>query len=386
MDNINQDELLENAKKILKDNWNGKLTIPSATLYPHQWSWDSCFHAIGNSYHDPERAIEELEYLFDAQWKNGMIPHIVFNADEKTYFPAADFYQVTRSANAPTHVGTSGLTQPPVHAIACYYIYYNHPDKDGEGKEFLRKSFKHLKNFHRYLLTARDPESSGLVTLFHPWESGTDNSPIWDETFSRIKVKDLPKFKRLDIAAVDGQEDMRPSDDTYNKFIYLIEIMKKHNYDDKLVYENTPFKIKDVLFSSILYVANKYLIRIAGIIDEDTTEINEWMNKTERNFYRYFLPLDQVKLGNHEDNLFYDYDLVKRDWIRKKTVNSLVPIYTGLLSKKEVEMMISWTDHAHFCGQDGFCHVPTVPSTDLSESYFQQNTYWRGPVWINTNW
>ena len=179
-----------------------------------------------------------------------MIPHIVFNADEKTYFPAADFYQVTRSDNAPTHVGTSGLTQPPVHTIACYYIYHNHPDKDGEGKEFLRKSFKHLKNFHRYLLTARDPESSGLVTLFHPWESGTDNSPIWDETFSRIKVKDLPKFKRLDIAAVEGQKDMRPSDDTYNKFIYLIEIMKKYNYNDELVYENTPFKIKDVLFSS----------------------------------------------------------------------------------------------------------------------------------------
>jgi hypothetical protein len=37
--------------------------------------------------------------------------------------------------------------------------------------------------FHRYLLTARDPEKSGLVTIFHPWESGFDNSPRWDAAF-----------------------------------------------------------------------------------------------------------------------------------------------------------------------------------------------------------
>jgi hypothetical protein len=56
----------------------------SATLYPHQWSWDSCFIAIGNSYFDTDRSMKELEYLFDAQWKNGMIPHVVFNEKEKT--------------------------------------------------------------------------------------------------------------------------------------------------------------------------------------------------------------------------------------------------------------------------------------------------------------
>lgn len=69
-------ELFEGAKKILEGNWNGKFTIPSPTLYPHMWSWDSCFITIGNSYFNPDRAMKELKYLFDAQWKNGMIPHI----------------------------------------------------------------------------------------------------------------------------------------------------------------------------------------------------------------------------------------------------------------------------------------------------------------------
>jgi len=67
---------------------------------------------IGNSYTHTERAIKEIQFLFDAQWKNGMISHMVFNEKEKTYFPAADFYEITRLPNAPEHIGTSGMTLP----------------------------------------------------------------------------------------------------------------------------------------------------------------------------------------------------------------------------------------------------------------------------------
>jgi len=41
-----------------------------------------------------------------------MVPHIVFNEKEKTYFPVDDYYDITRSPNAPKHIGTSGMTQP----------------------------------------------------------------------------------------------------------------------------------------------------------------------------------------------------------------------------------------------------------------------------------
>jgi hypothetical protein len=154
------DKILENAKQILEKNWNERFTIPSPTLYLHQWSWDSGFIAIGNSYYHVERAIKEI----DAQWKNGMVPHIVFSEKEKTYFPDADFYEITRSNNAPTNIGTSGMTQPPVHAISCYYIYENSEDK-AKAKEFLNKIYPTLKSFHRFLMSDRDPEMSGLVTI-----------------------------------------------------------------------------------------------------------------------------------------------------------------------------------------------------------------------------
>ncbi len=382
---LDRSQLFEDAKKTLEGNWTGSFTIPASTLYPHQWSWDAAFIAIGNSYYNIPRAIRELEFLFVAQWSNGMLPHIVFNPKEKTYFPAADFYDINRSPHSPKHIGTSGMTQPPVHAIACYYIYANSHDK-AKAKKFLRRIFPKLKMFHNYLLTVRDPEKSGLVTILHPWESGLDDSPVWDSALSKIKIQHVLKFERLDVIAVAGAKETIPSDDVYNKFIYLIELMKQYNYDENSMYRDFPFKIKPVGFNSIVYVANKYMLKIANILDEDTQVINKWISRTRKNFYKYFLPEGIRKLGTSEETLFFSYDLISKDWIRKKTISSILPIYTGLVSKQQIDILVNWITHSHWCIEDGKCHVPVLPSVDLAESYFSPLRYWRGPVWININW
>jgi len=70
---------VKKAESILNHNWSGSYTVPSLSLYPHQWNWDSGFVAIGYSHYDTNRAIAELTSLFNAQWKNGMLPQIVFN-------------------------------------------------------------------------------------------------------------------------------------------------------------------------------------------------------------------------------------------------------------------------------------------------------------------
>jgi len=76
---MNDDMLVRQARAVLDFNWTGQYTMPGPRLYPHQWSWDSAFIAIGYSHYYQERATKELRHLFEAQWKNGLLPQLVFN-------------------------------------------------------------------------------------------------------------------------------------------------------------------------------------------------------------------------------------------------------------------------------------------------------------------
>jgi hypothetical protein len=71
--------LVRQARAVLDFNWTGEYTMPGPRLYPHQWSWDAAFIAIGYSHYDQERATRGLRHLFEAQWKNGLLPQLVFN-------------------------------------------------------------------------------------------------------------------------------------------------------------------------------------------------------------------------------------------------------------------------------------------------------------------
>ncbi|HYW35967.1 MAG TPA: hypothetical protein VE868_11205, partial [Balneolaceae bacterium] len=81
--------LIEKAKKVLDNNWTGNFTVPSQSIYPHQWSWDSAFISMGYAHYDQLKAEKELRRLFEGQWSNGMVPHIVYNdkGEDFDYFP-----------------------------------------------------------------------------------------------------------------------------------------------------------------------------------------------------------------------------------------------------------------------------------------------------------
>jgi len=89
------DMLVRQAKAVLDFNWTGEYTMPGPRLYPHQWSWDSAFTAIGYCRYDQDRATRELRHLFEAQWKNGLLPQLVFNPQYTSYFPGPNFWVVS---------------------------------------------------------------------------------------------------------------------------------------------------------------------------------------------------------------------------------------------------------------------------------------------------
>src|SRR3954462_4697967 len=102
----------EAARAILARNDRGGYTVPTDQLYPFQWNWDSAFVAMGFALYDTDRAYRELERLVGDQWPDAMTPHIVSHQPSDTYFPGANVWRTNHT------IATSGITQPPVFAIA----------------------------------------------------------------------------------------------------------------------------------------------------------------------------------------------------------------------------------------------------------------------------
>ena len=179
------EKLVQQAQMVLDFNWTGEYTMPGSRLYPHQWSWDSALIAIGYSRYDQDRAVRELSHLFESQWTSGLLPQIVINPLFGEYFPGMKFWHAERSPDASRDRKTSGVIQPHVHATAVLWVYQHAVDK-AAAEGFLKRAFPKLQAWHDYLHRERDPEEEGLVYIRHPWESGMDNSPMWDAVYTAL--------------------------------------------------------------------------------------------------------------------------------------------------------------------------------------------------------
>lgn len=222
------------AARVLHDNWTGTSTVPSRGLYPHQWSWDSAFIAIGLRHLSPLRAQVELETLLDAQWGDGRIPHIVFNPSVPldAYFPSPDFWRSStagRAAGAPRTVQTSGIVQPPVHALAAWLVHVADPGLS-RARGFLSGLYPRLAAWHRYLLHRRDLGGGGLASVVHPWEQGMDNAPSWDAPLSRVTPAPPRTFRRADLD--HGAASDRPTDLDYGRYVALASDYRDREYVD----------------------------------------------------------------------------------------------------------------------------------------------------------
>jgi len=154
--------LLQKAAHILQINDLGNYTVPTHGLYPFQWNWDSCLTALGQSHLNQDRAWTEIETLFDHQWDDGMVPHIVFHKEDDGYFPGPGVWETNRP------VPTSGITQPAVAGFAIKSLYDRSQDKT-KAAERARALLPKVFKWHEWFYANRDPKGSGLVAIIHPW-------------------------------------------------------------------------------------------------------------------------------------------------------------------------------------------------------------------------
>ncbi|MEU2716867.1 hypothetical protein [Streptomyces sp. NPDC007205] len=249
------------AARVLNGNWTGRSTVPSRNLYPHQWSWDSAFIAIGLRHLSPLRAQTELETLLTAQWADGRVPHIVFNPSVPldAYFPSPDFWRsitAGHTAGAPRTVQTSGIVQPPVHALAAWLVHRADPGLS-RARGFLARVYPRLAAWHRYLLHRRDLGGAGLVSVVHPWEQGMDNSPCWDAPLARVTPAPARSFRRADLD--HGAPEDRPTDLDYGRYVRLAADYRDAEYADG----GGEFAVEDPAFNALLIASEHALARIA---------------------------------------------------------------------------------------------------------------------------
>lgn len=114
------------------------------SLVVNQWNWDSAIVSAGWAVFDEERGWEELEFLFSDQWADGMVASINFHKFSNTYFPGPEIWGTPEKPSK-----TTGISQPPVAALAARFMY-EHAEQQDLARSKIEELFPKLLAWHRW--------------------------------------------------------------------------------------------------------------------------------------------------------------------------------------------------------------------------------------------
>jgi len=367
--------MAEAAREVLRTNDTGTLVKAAPHLYPHQWSWDAAFIAIGLATFDVPRALAELEHLRKAQWASGMIPHIVFSA-APGYFPDAARW---RTADlSPPGVATSGICQPAVHAIALRRIWQRAAGGPQEAAvlDYLSRTFDSWLAWHRWLHDVRGADGSGLLTIHHGWESGMDNSPRFDAAYARVEPGQLEPFVRTDTTVV-ADSGQRPTDREYARYLWLVQQLADVGYRDAEADAVCDFAVKDVFASAVFAAACDDLAAIAAELgrEPDARTLRGWAQASAQAVDATIDPAT---------GLACDVDLRAGSRVSVPCISGFAPLVStrdaGVRARQE--RLLRGPD---WLGAPGLAFgVPC--STSPTSDAFRPRQYWRGPTWPVLTW
>lgn len=347
------------ARALLARNDRGGFTVPNGRVYPFQWNWDSAFVALGFATFDLDRAWRELETLFEGQWDDGMVPHIVFRAPAEGYYPGPQAWGIARTPL------TSGISQPPVAATAARVLHGLSPAHAAR----VRALFPKLFASHRWWHEIRDPDGSGLVTMVHPWESGRDNSPDWDEPLANVMPTVDVAHLRKDIGHVDAAQ--RPTHLFYNRVMTLVEEAKALGWDGVAVARNLSFRVCDLGIQSILIRADRDLLALAEAFGftAEAERLRGWIARSSAAMVRLKGP----------DGLYRCLDLRTGKLSETATCAAFLPLFARTASQRDAKALARYLAVNREAARFG------VASSDPQAGSFDPVRYWRGPVWLMMN-
>lgn len=316
-------------------------TLPSSSVYPCQWLWDSCFHAIiYTKFEEFDRAKDEIRSLLAGQWENGMVPHMIYWQREARHI-----------CNWGTDKKTSSITQPPMIAYAVERIFEATGDKN-----FVKEVFDKLDNYYKWL--HRERSFNDLLFVIHPWETGEDDFVAWDDVY--------------------GLKEQMPSKDVLKKI--KLEILRQYvqtGLNPKTFVEKDVFSIKCLLFNTVYLKNLRSMLHLAEEIgSKETKHYNATLSKTIVSFEKELL--DQ-KTGLYSSAYNHGKEQLADS---SETSSVFLPLFAGIPTKQNAEKLVK----EHLLDEDRFWTRYPVPTVATDHSSFQPDRYWRGSTWININW
>ncbi len=134
---------------------------PSMIHYVGIWLWDACFHALAYRHIERNLAQDQLRILLDHQRADGMLPDAIH--DEGTVM----------HLNTPVD---ADVTKPPLIAWAAWKLFEVDHDR-----EFLEEVYEPIQRWIQWWFEKSDVDGDGLCEYQHPYSSGLDDSPLWDQ-------------------------------------------------------------------------------------------------------------------------------------------------------------------------------------------------------------
>ncbi len=184
---------------------------PSMIHYVGVWQWDAYFHALAYRHVEKNLAHDQIRIVLDHQREDGMIPDAIH--DEGT---------VTR-LDFPV---VADVTKPPLLAWAAYKLY----ELDGD-REFQDEIYEPIVRWNNWWFEQNDLDGNGLCEYQHPFSSGLDDSPLWDDgmpvespdlnTYLYLQQEALAKIARAIRKDEDAEMWQRRADEMARRMIDL---------------------------------------------------------------------------------------------------------------------------------------------------------------------
>jgi hypothetical protein len=311
------------AADVLNEHWRSAgFAVPSANTYPWQWLWDSCFHSIVWADLGDERALDELESVFQWQTPSGFVPHMGYQ----------EAPEVPRELWG--RYGSSTITQPPMFGHASRVLASLGFQPTDQILEQIDRAFEHL-------ISNRMTES-GLLRIVHPWESGADNTPRWDDWCA-------PSF--------DSDRWMRA------KLNLLSELRMN---DEGIAVRSRAFEVGAASFNALCAFNMLEFAEVAGD--------GYWRDRS-------------VELAEAIDQRWDPSGSTWVDWsadahpsLKHRTCDALLPVLVTRDPSLARIALSELADEGRFGGHFG------IASTDRTSSKFDPDGYWRGSSWPQLNY